>query len=448
MKKSMFVCPFVPSRMNVMAFRSAHMSVRAFGAVLLAVSLGGAALAQGGALVVVRKGRTISLEPYAPNILRITMSTDRAAATGPPGYGFVAKPSADGWTHDRDAEGNDIFRSARMVVRVAQETCLKDKLPQPMPLDALNLQLREQYFGGGRRRNGPHNDALLVTTAAGKTLLHMRTWTMEPESAEVAAADAGAKGYRVAATFDSPADEHYYGLGQQQKGWMDLRDHEIRCWHDYGAIGGEDVCVPFLVSSLGYGLVWDNPSKTTVDLGFNGRNVWSSEVGDRVSYFVIAGDTSDEIYEGYRLLTGVTHMLPRGGLWVYPEQGNLPDAGTDSGCGQGVSREEIAAGCDRGRLSQHDEAGRNGPGPEALARSGSDESRAACDGRKDAVECVAALFARDAVLRHAAEQRLADSYAGRKAGFGRLPSRSSGRISTRRIRRQRIGFGRRFATVT
>ena len=42
---------------------------------------------------------------------------------------------------------------------------------------------------------------------------------------------------------------------------MDLRDHEIRCWHDYGAIGGEDVCVPFMVSSRGYGLVWDNPSK-------------------------------------------------------------------------------------------------------------------------------------------------------------------------------------------
>ena len=329
MKKSMFVCPSVPSRMNVMAFRSAHMSVRAFGAVLLAVSLSGAALAQGAALVVVRKGRTISLEPYAPNILRITMSTDRAAATGPSGYGFVGHaPSADGWTHDRDAEGNDIFRSARMVVRVAGD--LPEDKPQPMPLDALNLQLRQQYFGGGGG-NGPHNDALLVTTAAGKTLLHMRTWTMEPERAEVAAADPGAKGYRVAATFDSPADEHYYGLGQQQKGWMDLRDHEILCWHDYGAIGGEDVCVPFMVSSLGYGLVWDNPSKTTVDLGFNGKSVWSSEVGDRVSYFVIAGETADEIYEGYRLLTGRDTHVAESDLWMAsPEQGDLPDTGTDS----------------------------------------------------------------------------------------------------------------------
>ena len=310
--------------------RAPMMLAYGVGAALLASSLAGAAMAQSGPLVLEREGRVISLEPYAPNILRVTMSTDRAAATGAPGYGFVAQPSAEGWTHERDGEGYDVYRSARMVVRLAPGDLPKDKRPQPMPLDALNLELRHQYFGGGGG-NGPHNDALLVTTADGKTLLHMRTWMMAPESAEVAENDAGAKGYRVSSIFDSPAGEHYYGLGQQQKGWMDLRDHEIRCWHDYVAIGGQDVCVPFMVSSRGYGLVWDNPSKTTVDLGFNGRNVWSSEVGDRVSYFVIAGETSDEIYEGYRLLTGITHMLPRAiygyiqSKAIYPTQEQILD---------------------------------------------------------------------------------------------------------------------------
>ena len=302
------------------------------GAVLVAASLGSAAVAQGNPLVLEREGRTISLEPFAPNILRVTMSSDKAAATSAPGYGILAKPSAEGWTHERDAEGNDVFRSARMVVRVAPGDLPKEKLPQLLPLDALNRQLREQYFGGGDG-HGPHNDALLVTTVDGKMLLHMRTWMMGPERPEVAAvdADAGKKGYQIASTFDSPTGEHYYGLGQQQKGWMDLRDREIRCWHDYSAIGGQDVCVPFMVSSLGYGLVWDNPSKTTVDLGFNGRNVWTSEVGNRVSYFVIAGDTSDEIYEGYRLLTGVTHMLPRAiygyiqSKCLYPTQEQILD---------------------------------------------------------------------------------------------------------------------------
>lgn len=307
-------------------------------ATLLMVLLASVAMAQGGPLVLEREGRVISLVPYAPNIVRVTMSIDKAAAAGDPGYGFVAKPSAEGWTHERDAEGYDVYRSARMAVRVAPGDLPKDKLPRPMPLDALNLELRQHYFGGGGGGNGPndggrgpHNDALLVTTTEGKTLLHMRTWEMMSERAEVAATDMGTKGYRVAAMFDSPAGEHYYGLGQQQKGWMDLRDHQIRCWHDYTAIGGQDVCVPFMVSSRGYGLVWDNPSKTTVDLGFNGRNVWSSEVGDRISYFVIAGESSDEIYEGYRLLTGVTHMLPRATYGyiqskaIYPTQEQILD---------------------------------------------------------------------------------------------------------------------------
>jgi alpha-glucosidase/alpha-D-xyloside xylohydrolase len=137
------------------------------------------------------------------------------------------------------------------------------------------------------------------------------------------------EGFRVSATFDSPSDEHYYGLGQQQQGALDLRDHQIRCWHDYSAIGGQNVCVPFMISSRGYGLIWDNPSKTTINLGFNQQNVWSSEIGDRVSFFVIAGETPDEIYKGYRQLTGITHMLPKATYGyiqskaIYPTQDQL-----------------------------------------------------------------------------------------------------------------------------
>jgi alpha-glucosidase/alpha-D-xyloside xylohydrolase len=218
-----------------------------------------------------------------------------------------------------------------MIVKVSPSGLPKDKLPQPMPLDALNLQLRDEFFPPVANPDAPHNDSLSVATADGRTLLHMRTWTMAPESAEVAKEDLGDRGYKVSAQFDSPRDEHYYGLGQQQKGWMDLRDHEIHCWHEYSSIGGEDVCVPFMVSSRGYGLLWDNPSKTTVDLGFNGKNVWSSEVGDRVSYFIIAGRTTDEIYGGYRTLTGVTHMLPRAAYGyiqskaIYPTQDQILD---------------------------------------------------------------------------------------------------------------------------
>ena len=282
-------------------------------------------------VVLSRPGRTVVLEPYAPNIIRVTLSSEKSAALAAPGYGFVGTPSMTGWTQEQDSEGYEVLRSNRMVIRVAPEN-----LPPPnrMPLDSLNQSLRDHYFGSGPSGMEPFNDTISITTASGKPLLTMRRWIMIPNRPEGSSESAAITqksdlGYRVSATFDSPADEHYYGLGQHQQGFLDLRDHRIDCWHQYDAIGGETVCVPFMVSSRNYGLVWDNPSKTTIDLGFNLQNVWTSDVGDRVSFFVISGDDSDQIYEGYRQLTGIAHLLPKAAYGyiqskaIYPTQDQL-----------------------------------------------------------------------------------------------------------------------------
>ncbi len=255
---------------------------------------------------------TIVVQPYGPNIVRITLSKDAAQAEAPAGYGIIAHPSAEGWSRAGgqagDPAGDQVFRSAKLAVRVSASPLPESETPRPMPLDALNEQLRTQYFGASH--GGPNLDRITVETAAGKVLLTLRNWSMTANPADTAMPSNDA-GSRVSAVFSSPTDEHYYGLGQHQQGFLDLRDHHLNCWHNYSAPGGEVVCVPFMVSSRGYGFVWDNASKTSIDLGFNQQNVWSSEVGDRVSFFVIAGDTTDKIYAGYRQLTGVTQLLPR-----------------------------------------------------------------------------------------------------------------------------------------
>lgn len=299
----------------------------------LFMTAGAAAQDNSSRFVLDRKDRTIVLEPYGPNIIRITLSTAKSAALGTPGYGFVGAPSITGWTHEQDSDGYDVVRSGRLMIRVAP---LDLPPPHGMPLDKLNLELRSRVFYGYKHGHGPYNDAISIATTAGKPLLQMWRWSMYPNASSAVPANANSNakddpGYHVSAVFHSPQDEHYYGLGQQQEGFLDLRDHRIDCWHEYNALGGEHVCVPFMVSSRGYGLIWDNPSKTTVDLGFNQQNVWSSEVGDRVSFFVIAGNTSDEIYEGYRQLTGVTHLLPKATYGyiqskaIYPTQEQLLD---------------------------------------------------------------------------------------------------------------------------
>ncbi|MGB7984132.1 MAG: TIM-barrel domain-containing protein [Terracidiphilus sp.] len=279
-----------------------------------ALALAGSACAQqsSGGIVLDRSDRTIVVEPWAENIVRITLSTSRPDALAAPGYGFVGSPQASGWTHTKDSDGGDLIRSGSMQVRIAPQSA---PAPHGLQLDALNQSLREIYFGGGGGpAHGPWNDLISIESSSGKPLLKLWRWSMQPnQPADVPGSTSGANGpgYRISATFDSPQGEHYYGLGQQQQGFLDLRDHHIQCWHNYDAVGGENVCVPFMVSSRGYGLVWDNPSKTSIDLGFNQKNIWSSDVGDRISFFVIAGDQTDDLYQGYRSLTGVTHLLPK-----------------------------------------------------------------------------------------------------------------------------------------
>jgi hypothetical protein len=65
-----------------------RLPARQLGCILLPVSLAGIAFAQGSPVVVERNGRVIALVPYAPNILSVTMSNDKATAIGAPGTGL------------------------------------------------------------------------------------------------------------------------------------------------------------------------------------------------------------------------------------------------------------------------------------------------------------------------------------------------------------------------
>src|SRR5215469_14696846 len=52
-----------------------------------------------------REGRSIVVEPYGPNIVRITLSINRPAALAIPGYGINGTPSSNGWTRAQESGG-------------------------------------------------------------------------------------------------------------------------------------------------------------------------------------------------------------------------------------------------------------------------------------------------------------------------------------------------------
>jgi len=253
--------------------------------------------------VLSRGNATVVLESFAPNIVRITLSLDKAAALKPAGVGILARPRAAGWTQ-ASANDGDTFRSDRLVVRVSPEF---RGTPSGTQADIA------KYFNGST----PHMN-LRIETPDGRLVLNMQGWEMAVPNHKDGNADVlydrrpgDDPFFEVGATFGAPSDEHYYGLGQNQQGFLDLRGHSLECAHDYTAAAGPSVCVPFVVTNKGYALLWDNPSKTRVDFAFNDQTRWTSQAGQRVSFFVIAGDSYDQLYEGYRLLTGSVPMLPK-----------------------------------------------------------------------------------------------------------------------------------------
>ena len=247
---------------------------------------------------------TILVEPYAANVVRVSLSLRRDDALAGPGYGISAKAAAAGWTAEKGEQG-DVLRSSRMVVRVSPEG--KKYVPTGTQADIA------KFFNGSTP-----GVRISIKTPEGSSLLEMQGWQMSAPNHKDGNADilydrrpGDPPFFQVGATFASPKNEHYYGMGQNQEGYLDRRGHAVRCAHDYNAPAGQSVCVPFVVTNRGYGIVWDNPSVTTVAFGFNDVTRWTSDVGQRVSFFVIAGKTYDEIYSGYRLLTGDVPMLPK-----------------------------------------------------------------------------------------------------------------------------------------
>jgi alpha-D-xyloside xylohydrolase len=270
--------------------------------VFLAIGAGSASvLGQPAHISVDRGTATVLVEPYAPNIVRVSISSIKKDALAEPGYGIVAHPDYNGWSMTTD-RGAAALQSGALRVTLA---------PQPVdnhgPISEIG-----KFFSGSTGHVG-----LNIVTTDGIQLLHFNGWQMSVPNYKDGNHDleydrrrTDPPFFTVGASFAAADDEHDYGLGQNQQGFLDRRGHVIECAHDYDAPSGQSVCVPFLVTNKGYGLIWDNPSKTTVSLGFNHQNTFKSQVGQRISFFVIAGNY-DAIYRGYRLLTGDVPMLPK-----------------------------------------------------------------------------------------------------------------------------------------
>jgi len=111
--------------------------------------------------------------------------------------------------------------------------------------------------------------------------------------------------YEITARFESlSADERIYGMGQYQQPYLDLKGTELELAHR-----NSQASVPFCLSSLGYGFLWNNPSIGRATFAKNGT-VWRSSSSKVLDYWVVAADRPRDILQRYTGVTGRVPMMP------------------------------------------------------------------------------------------------------------------------------------------
>jgi alpha-D-xyloside xylohydrolase len=116
------------------------------------------------------------------------------------------------------------------------------------------------------------------------------------------------RAYSIKQQFTLTSDEGIYGLGQHQYGYMNYRGRTIKLIQT-----NTDAVIPFLVSTMNYGILWDNYSKTIFTDSMKETSLWS-DIANNLDYYFIYAKTMDSVIAGYRNLTG---QAPMYGKWAY-----------------------------------------------------------------------------------------------------------------------------------
>lgn len=119
---------------------------------------------------------------------------------------------------------------------------------------------------------------------------------------------AGSSDYTLMARFEAFDDEKIFGMGQYQERQLNKKGALLELAHR-----NSQASVPFMISSRGYGLLWNNPAIGTAHFGTN-KTEWYAQRTKKLDYYITAGDTPSEIEEQYSAVTGRTPMMPEYGL--------------------------------------------------------------------------------------------------------------------------------------
>ncbi len=117
--------------------------------------------------------------------------------------------------------------------------------------------------------------------------------------------------YEIHQQFAAYPDERLYGLGQRTHGRLNLKGLAL----DLVQRNGE-VSIPFVLSSRGYGMLWNSPAVGRVEFAENATR-WQAGQAREIDYWLTAAPTPQEILARYADATGHAPELPAwaSGFW-------------------------------------------------------------------------------------------------------------------------------------
>lgn len=121
----------------------------------------------------------------------------------------------------------------------------------------------------------------------------------------------GGSDFSLKLKFESNDGEKIFGMGQYQQSYMDMKGCILEL-----AQRNSQVSIPFYVSNLSYGFLWNNPAVGQVTFGKN-YTEWIARSTKDMDYWITAEDTPKEILANYTSVTGHSTEFPEDlmGLW-------------------------------------------------------------------------------------------------------------------------------------
>lgn len=121
----------------------------------------------------------------------------------------------------------------------------------------------------------------------------------------------GGSEFSLNVKFESNEGEKIFGMGQYQQSCMELKGCVLEL-----AQRNSQISVPFALSSLGYGFLWNNPAVGRVTFGKN-YSEWIARATKEMDYWITVSDTPKGILSNYTDVTGHAEMFPEDlmGLW-------------------------------------------------------------------------------------------------------------------------------------